>query len=129
MWWFYVVTMWCCGDVMMWWCGVSRWFSQISSTDSRWYSWRMVIDDGWRIMDIKFWLKPHSITIKNGLTSTKLSIKSPFLLIKLEILNLNSRLLTLESFYLILGSWFLALDFWFFPQTTFNKNWQITTIA
>ena len=59
-------------------------------------------------MDIKFWLKPHSITIKNGLTSTKLSIKSPFLLIKLKILNLNSQLLTLESFYLILGS-FLKL--------------------
>ena len=70
----------------------------------------MVIDEGsWMMdVDVKLWLKPHSRTIKNGLTSTKLSIKSPFLLIKLKILNLDSRLLTLDSWHLIFDS-FLRL--------------------
>ena len=64
-------------------------------------------------MDIKFWLKPHSITIKNGLSSTKLSIKSPFLLIKLKILNLEyikSRFLALKSWLFLLDSWLLIFD-------------------
>ena len=64
-------------------------------------------------MDIKFWLKPHSITIKNGLTSTKLSIKNPFLLIKLKILNLEyikSRFLALKSWLFLLDSWLLIFD-------------------
>ena len=57
-------------------------------------------------MDIKFWLKPHSITIKNGLTSTKLSIKKPVPIDKIK--NLDSRLLTLDSWLLIFDS-FLRL--------------------
>jgi len=51
----------------------------------------MVIDEGsWMMnVDVKLWLKPHSRTIKNGLISTKLSIKKPIPIDKIK--NLKSR--------------------------------------